>query len=175
MRAAEHRGTTGDDSSSRGKERRQWCSPRVEIWRGAGAKVAAIIGRSCSMASLTEVMDSSGGSDGTSYRRPGDDEELELAALRRPGGAAISSRGSDTTTPGRPMTRSMTRRLHEGNSIFIQKAMLEESTKTEEHATRLVLKFEGWDLPPGRVDFEALSHPGRVSPIPSLKVACFHL
>ena len=67
------------------------------------------------------------------------------------------------------MTRSMTRRLHEGISTFIQKAMLEESTKTEEHATRLVLKFEGWDLPPGRVDFEALPHSGRVIPLESLR------
>ena len=69
----------------------------------------------------------------------------------------------DTTTPGRPMTR----RLHEGISTFIQKAMQEESTKTDEHATRLVLKFEGWELRPGRVASEVLPHPGRVSPLES--------
>ena len=38
--AAERRGTTGDDSPSRGKERRQWCSPRAEIWRGAASETA---------------------------------------------------------------------------------------------------------------------------------------
>ena len=63
------------------------------------------------------------------------------------------------------MTTSMTRRLHEGLSTFIQKVMLEESMKTEEHTMRLVLKFEGWELPPDRVDSAALAHPAECHPL----------
>ena len=74
--------------------------------------------------------------------------------------------------PGRPMTRSMTKRLYEGIAAFIKKTMLEESTTTGEPATRLALKFGGWKLPPGRVDFEAQTHPGRVASLDSPRLSC---
>ena len=42
-----------------------------------------------------------------------------------------------------PTTRSMARRLRKGLSTFIQKAMWEESMKTEEPTMRILFKNEG--------------------------------